>query len=109
MNGYNEFGQPVLTPGDIVFVDNCPFHHAEAENILQNYFGQYNIQYKFLPKYSPDLNPVESCFLKMKTVLKSLQYQQLLRDNVPLAVLEAVNEITVSDILISTKIPQEIT
>ncbi len=99
MNAYSDTGYAVLRPGDIVVVDNCPFHHSEAERILTDYFEDYNITYMFLPRYSPDLNPVEACFMKMKKLLKQGYYQNLLRDNfVAPAVLDTIAEISLSDI-----------
>ncbi len=99
MDGYNDQGRPVLQPGDVIVVDNCSFHHSDAERILKNYFEDFNIEYIFLPKYSPDLNPVEACFMKMKTLLKQQYYQQLLADNfVKPAVMDTIHEISVSDL-----------
>ena len=99
MNGHSDLGQPILQPGDIIVVDNCATHHFEAEEILTSYFEDYDIQYVFLPKYSPDLNPVEKCFSKMKTLLKQGYYQALLSEShVEVAVLGAVGEITMADI-----------
>ncbi len=99
MQGITDQGRPVLNPGDIIVVDNCPFHHSEAEDILINFFDDYNISYIFLPRYSPDMNPVEACFLKMKTLLKQEYYQRLLADNlVAVAVLDTISDISLSDI-----------
>ncbi len=99
MNAHTNNGDPVLKPGDIIVVDNCSFHHNESENILRNYFGQYNIQYIFLPKYSADLNPVEKCFSKVKYVLKNAYFQELiLAGFLTVAVHEAIDEISFSDI-----------
>ncbi len=99
MNGYNDYGRPILQPGDVVVVDNCSFHHSDSERMLKNYFDDYNIEYTFLPKYSPDFNPVEACFMKMKTLLRQRYYQQLLADNfVKPAVMDAIHEISVSDL-----------
>ncbi|CAC5410167.1 unnamed protein product [Mytilus coruscus] len=64
-------GYPVLSPGDIVVVDNAAFHHNHAEIILSNYFSDQNIHYIFLPTYSPDKNPAEPCFGKIKRCLQN--------------------------------------
>ena len=50
----------------------------------------------FFPVYSPDLNPVEEVFLKLKYLLK-YRYQELVWDNVEYAVLRAVGEVTAAD------------
>ena len=99
MNAYSDNGQPVLKPGDIIVVDNCPFHHSQAKQILINYFEDFNITYMFLPRYSPDMNPVESCFMKMKILLKQTYYQNLLANNfVSLAIHDTISEISLGDI-----------
>ncbi len=99
MNAYNDQGRPVLQAGDIIVVDNCSFHHSDSERMLRNYFVDYGIEYVFLPKYSPDLNPVESCFMKMKTLFKQKYYQELLANNfVKPAVMDAIYEISASDL-----------
>ncbi len=99
MNATSDLGQSVLNPGDIIVVDNCKFHHSDSEDILIDYFADFNIQYIFLPRYSPDFNPVEACFLKMKTLLKQAYYQTLLENNfVSFAVLQSIRELTLSDI-----------
>lgn len=97
-NAYTEDGKAVLLPGNVVIVDNCPFHHNRAETILRDYFADYNIGYTFTPRYSPDMNPVEACFMKVKTVLKNSYFQHLLTNNPQVAILEAVDSITNNDI-----------
>ena len=50
----------------------------------------------FLPVYSPDLNPVEEVFSKLKYLLK-YRYQELVWDNLEYAVLRAVGDVTAAD------------
>ena len=91
-------GHPILKAGDIVIVDNVAFHHNEGERALRAWLNQFNIEYSFTPKYSPDFNPVELCFGKLKTLLKKPYYKRIAADNLDLAVYEAVNEINLSDL-----------
>ena len=58
---------PMLQPGDVVVMDNLPAHkvtgvreaiHAAEAGLL------------YLPPYSPDLNPIEQLFAKLKTLLR---------------------------------------
>ena len=51
----------------------------------------------YLPTYSPELNPMELVFNKLKTILHRVDYQYLLRDNLHIAVYEALKQFTVSD------------
>jgi transposase len=94
----DEYGRPVLLPGDFIVVDNCPIHKNNAERILRLYFGQQNVQYGFLPSYSPDFNPVENCFLKLKKILSQEHFLPCLQVNLKLAITRALKEISESDI-----------
>ena len=56
-----------LKPGDIVVMDNLGSHKAKAVRQLIRSAGAKLI---FLPKYSPDLNPIEQVFAKLKHLLR---------------------------------------
>jgi transposase len=58
---------PVLSPGDIVIVDNLGSHKGKAVRRLIRSVGA---KLFFLPPYSPDLNPIEQVFAKLKTLLR---------------------------------------
>lgn len=70
----DEYGRQVLLPGDFIVVDNCLIHKNNAERILRQYFSHQGVQYGFLPVYSPDFNPVENCFLKLKKLLSQERF-----------------------------------
>ena len=57
---------PVLRPGDIVILDNLGSHRSKAVRQLIRSVGA---KLFFLPKYSPDLNPIEQVFAKLKHLL----------------------------------------
>jgi transposase len=58
---------PTLSKGDVVIADNVRFHKSEkAENLIR----QKGAWLLFLPAYSPDLNPIEMAFSKLKTLLR---------------------------------------
>ena len=60
---------PTLQPGDVVILDNLPSHKsAKAEAILK----QRGAWFLFLPPYSPDLNPIEMAFAKLKAHLRRI-------------------------------------
>eukprot|EP00732_Lithocolla_globosa_P001339 Lithocolla_globosa_v1_NODE_644_length_3527_cov_40.597062.p1 type:complete len:120 gc:universal NODE_644_length_3527_cov_40.597062:1985-2344(+) len=64
-------GRPLFSPGAIVGMDNCQFHHGQhLETPLRDFLKQQAVALVFQPKYSPDMNPAEYCFVKLKTLLK---------------------------------------
>jgi transposase len=58
---------PTLSPGDIVIMDNLGSHKGKAVRQLIRAAGA---KLFFLPKYSPDLNPIEQIFAKLKHLLR---------------------------------------
>lgn len=62
--------QPALHPGDVVIWDNLPAHKA-PELKLKIEAAQATLV--FLPPYSPDFNPIEQCWSKVKEFLRAAQ------------------------------------
>ena len=61
---------PTLAPGDIVIMDNLPAHKvAGVRDIIQ----QTGASLLYLPPYSPDLNPIEMMFAKLKAILRKFK------------------------------------
>ena len=59
---------PTLQPGDVVILDNLPSHKsAKADAILK----QRGAWFLFLPPYSPDFNPIENAFAKLKALMRA--------------------------------------
>jgi transposase len=58
---------PTLKPGDIVVMDNLGSHKSKAVRDAIRSAGARRL---FLPAYSPDLNPIEQVFSKLKTLLR---------------------------------------
>jgi transposase len=58
---------PELRPGDILVLDNLSSHKSEAVKALIEAVGATVM---FLPSYSPDLNPIELMFSKLKSLLR---------------------------------------
>jgi transposase len=58
---------PTLKPGDIVIIDNLGSHKGKA---VRRAIRQAGARLFFLPPYSPDLNPIEQVFAKLKTLLR---------------------------------------
>ena len=58
---------PTLQPDDIVVVDNLGSHRGKA---IRRIIRSAGARLFFLPKYSPDLNPIEQVFAKLKHWLR---------------------------------------
>ena len=62
-----QFLVPTLKPGDIVIMDNLGSHKGPA---VRKAIRAAGARLLFLPPYSPDLNPIEQVFAKLKTLLR---------------------------------------
>ena len=58
---------PWLRPHDIVVMDNLPAHKVDGVRTLIEAAGATLV---YLPPYSPDLNPIEMAFAKLKALLR---------------------------------------
>ena len=61
---------PTLHPWDIVVMDNLRTHHIQAVGELLHGAGA---EVLYLPPYSPDLNPIEKLWSKVKALLRKLR------------------------------------
>jgi transposase len=60
---------PTLSQGDIVVMDNLPAHKgARVEELIKKAAAQL----RYLPPYSPDMNPIEKAFSKLKAHLRKI-------------------------------------
>jgi len=62
-----QFLVPTLKPGDIVIMDNLGSHKGAA---VRTAIRSVGAKLFFLPPYSPDLNPIEQVFAKLKLLLR---------------------------------------
>jgi putative transposase len=58
---------PTLLPGDVVIMDNLGSHKGKP---VRRAIRQAGAKLLLLPKYSPDLNPIEQVFAKLKHMLR---------------------------------------
>ena len=65
---------PTLRPGDIVILDNLGSHKGQAVRQAIRSVGAHRL---FLPPYSPDLNPIEQAFAKLKHWLRQAQARSI--------------------------------
>ena len=61
---------PTLRPGDVVVADTLGYHRSRDVRAALRAVGARLI---LLPKYSPDLNPIEQVFAKLKHLLRKAQ------------------------------------
>ena len=59
---------PTLQPGDVVVMDNLPAHKAAG---VRQAIERVGARLVYLPPYSPDFNPIEQAFAKLKWLLRS--------------------------------------
>ena len=85
---------PTLHPGDIVIMDNLSSHkQAKIRSLIE----ACEAHLEFLPPYSPDMNPIELCWSKVKTSLRSAKASSF--DTLLEAVRQAFLSIKASDSL----------
>ena len=59
---------PTLKPGDVVVLDNLAAHKQPEVRVAIEQVGAF---LRFLPPYSPDFNPIELAFAKLKAFLRA--------------------------------------
>lgn len=84
---------PTLRRDEVVFFDNCSIHQADEIQEAIEARGAWAL---FLPPYSPDYNPIENCWSKIKNILRSLKPRT--REELLDALVEAFSSITRQDI-----------
>jgi transposase len=66
---------PTLTPGDVVIMDNLGSHKRPG---VREAIQQAGADLLYLPPYSPDFNPIENAFAKLKAVLRKAAERTIL-------------------------------
>jgi transposase len=83
---------PTLRPGDIVVMDNLPAHKPPA---IREAIERAGAELRFLPPYSPDFNPIELAFSKIKAHLKKAAARTLA--DLWIAIRDAINAVSPQD------------
>ena len=91
---------PTLKPGDIVIIDNLGSHKGKAVRRAIRNAGAKLI---FLPKYSPDLNPIEMLFAKLKHLLRKAARRTL--DAICDAIAEILDTVSAQNVETTSKKP----
>ena len=84
---------PTLMPGDIVIMDNLSSH--KVDGALQPIYDR-GATVRFLPPYSPDYNPIELAWSKIKAILKQLKART--HEDLQSALKTAMDALTPQDI-----------
>ena len=83
---------PTLAPGDVVVLDNLPAHKVTG---LAELVEARGARLLYLPPYSPDFNPIDLAFSKLKTWLRTAQVRT--REALEAVIQDAANWITGRD------------
>jgi transposase len=84
---------PKLWAGACVIMDNCSIHKGEE---IEQWITQAGAKLIYLPPYSPDFSPIENCWSKIKSLLRSIgarTYPDLAK-----AIEEAFAQVSLDDI-----------
>jgi len=80
---------PALKPGDVVVLDNLSSHKSSA---VRASIEKAGAELLYLPPYSPDMNPIEQAWAKLKELLRAAQART--REALEQAIAEALQRIT---------------
>lgn len=84
-----QFLAPTLSPGDIVVMDNLPAHKVKG---IAEAIAARGAELRYLPPYSPDFNPIENAFAKLKAFLRKAAERT--RDGLWRAIGRLIDQIT---------------
>ena len=85
---------PTFARGSVLVMDNWSVHHGDD---VRELVEAYDCELLYLPTYSPDLNPIEHLFAKLKAFIKSLRPDSL--DKLIQAFCQAVKTVTPQNVL----------
>jgi transposase len=89
-----KFLLPTLEPGDRVVVDNLSAHKG---NEIREMIESVGAELWFLPPYSPDLNPIEKMWSKVKAILRKIKART--EEDLIAVIATALEQVTASDCL----------
>ena len=81
-------------PNSVLILDNCSVHHVDE---VRQALGDCGVLTHFLPPYSPDYNPIELAFSKVKYAIKSMEAEMQAINDLETIVLAAFATITSAD------------
>jgi hypothetical protein len=74
-------GRPCLEFGDVIIMDNCPFHHNEGGEVLKDFLNDLNVELVYMPVIVQTLIRLNMCSIKVydTKVFKKFNYKQVLQ------------------------------
>ena len=87
-----KFLLPTLEPGDCVILDNLSAHKG---NEIREMIESVGAELWFLPPYSPDLNPIEKMWSKVKAILRKIKART--EEDLVAAIATALEQVTAND------------
>lgn len=84
-----QFVVPILRPGDIVVMDNLASHKVAG---IREAIEAAGAELRYLPPYSPDFNPIEQFFAKLKALLRKAAARTV--EALIAAIADALNTVT---------------
>lgn len=84
---------PTLQPGQIVVMDNLGAHRVKA---VRGAIEAAGCTLRFTPPYSPELNPIEECWSKVKSILRSIGAKT--KESLQNAIAKALKAVTPKDL-----------
>ena len=90
--------RPALEIGDILVMDNLSVHHYESGEVLEEYLQERGVELLYTPVFSPDLNPIEHSFNKIKTVM-NYELKEITSATMKLSAMLAMEKISHEDMV----------
>lgn len=84
---------PALTPGQVVVLDNLSSHHREE---VRELIEERGCTLLFLPPYSPDFNPIEMLFSKVKAWVRSGDFREV--ETLIQAIWDGLSKVSLRDV-----------
>ena len=89
-----KFLLPSLSKGDVVILDNLSAHKGKE---IRELIESVGAELWYLPPYSPDLNPIENMWSKVKAILRKLKART--EEELILAIAKALERVTPQDVM----------
>ena len=83
-----------INSNSIVIMDNASIHHVDG---IVDMVSEVGALIHFLPPYSPAFAPIEECFSKVKSLMRAMEMEEQVTDDIETIALAAFSAITEED------------